>query len=65
MNEMSIKLEKANLFLEGILRTLDRPVAESARQGPEPGAVVQVDQVRRLVRGQVVEHVGRREHQPP
>ena len=39
--------------------------ADAAADAPEPRRVVHLDQMRNFMRGEIIQHIGRREDQPP
>jgi len=50
--------------IEPVLGALDM-AADPAADPPEPRRVIHLDEMRDLMGGQIVQHVGRREDQPP
>src|SRR5882757_3343049 len=53
------------VLLEPGLRHLDRALAQPSRQRPEVRPMIEMHEMGDLVRHQIVQHLGRREYQPP
>src|ERR1700730_10959722 len=53
------------VLLEPGLRRLDRALAQPSRQRPEVRPVIEMHEMGDLVRHQIIQHLGRREYQPP